>query len=60
MLAGGCVAALGGVDALVFTGGIGENAVDLRRQLCDCLSWLGIDLEEAVRVEMRADRWRRR
>jgi acetate kinase len=41
------VAALGGVDLLVFTGGIGENDVEARSAICDGLSWLGVSLDEA-------------
>ena len=38
-------AALGGVDRLVFTGGIGENAPEIRAKICDGLAYLGINLE---------------
>jgi acetate kinase len=40
--AGGCVATLGGLDALVFTGGIGEHSAALRRMVCERLGWLGV------------------
>lgn len=40
--AGGCIAVLGGLDALVFTGGIGENSAQVRAMACDGLSWLGV------------------
>lgn len=43
---GAYAAVLGGVDILVFTAGIGENDDDLRRQLCDELGYLGIELDE--------------
>jgi acetate kinase len=36
-------AALGGNDALVFTGGIGENSQAIRARACQATSWLGID-----------------
>ena len=39
------IAALGGVDLLVFTGGIGENDVEARATICDGLSWLGVSLD---------------
>jgi len=42
---GSLVAALGGLDALVFTGGIGENAAPIRAQVCDALAWLGVELD---------------
>lgn len=38
---GSLAAALGGVDALVFTGGIGEHAHDIRERICADLGWLG-------------------
>jgi len=43
---GAFAAALGGVDALVFAGGIGENAPTVRARICDGLGLLGIELEE--------------
>lgn len=43
---GGYAAAMGGIDALVFTGGIGENAVEVRTQVCEDLKFLGIELDE--------------
>ncbi|NOT39525.1 MAG: acetate/propionate family kinase [Alphaproteobacteria bacterium] len=39
-------AALGGLDTLVFAGGIGENAPIVRRRICDGLGFLGIELNE--------------
>jgi acetate kinase len=43
---GAFAAALGGLDTLVFTGGIGENAPAVRARICDGLAFLGIELEE--------------
>ena len=43
---GAFAAALGGVDTLVFAGGIGENATAVRARICDGLGFLGIELEE--------------
>ena len=43
---GSLAAALGGVDALVLTGGIGENATPIRAQICSGASWLGLALDE--------------
>jgi acetate kinase len=40
-------AVLGGLDMLVFTGGIGENDARVRAQICAGLSWVGISLDEA-------------
>ena len=45
---GSLVAALGGLDALVFTAGIGEHAPEIRRRVCRDASWLGLDLDEAA------------
>jgi acetate kinase len=47
---GGYVAALGGVDGLVFTGGVGENAAEIRRWICSGLSGLGIALDEGANM----------
>ena len=44
---GGMLVALGGLDALVFTGGIGENGANIRAAVCDGLSELGISLDDA-------------
>lgn len=43
---GSLAAAAGGLDALVFTGGIGEHAAPVRRQICALSSWLGVRLDE--------------
>jgi acetate kinase len=43
---GAFAAALGGLDTLVFAGGIGENAPIVRARICDGLGFLGIELEE--------------
>jgi acetate kinase len=43
---GAFAAALGGLDTLVFAGGIGENAPRVRARICDGLGFLGIELEE--------------
>ncbi|MBC7574892.1 MAG: acetate/propionate family kinase [Herminiimonas sp.] len=40
------IAVLGGVDMLVFTGGIGENDAQVRAEICHGLSWTGISLDE--------------
>ena len=45
---GAMVACLGGLDALAFSGGIGENAPAIRRQVCARLGWLGLELDEAA------------
>ena len=43
---GAFAAALGGVDTLIFAGGIGENAPTVRARICDGLGFLGIEVEE--------------
>jgi acetate kinase len=43
---GAFAAALGGLDTLVFAGGIGENAPVIRSRICDGLGFLGIELDE--------------
>jgi acetate kinase len=43
---GSLAAALGGLDALVFTGGIGENAAAIRQRICADAAWLGLRLDE--------------
>ncbi len=42
---GSLAAALGGLDALVFTGGIGEHAVPIRERVCKAAAWLGVELD---------------
>jgi acetate kinase len=44
---GSLAAALGGIDSLVFTGGIGEHAASIRARVCHGASWLGLDLDDA-------------
>lgn len=43
---GSLIAALGGLDALVFTGGIGENAPLIRQNVCEGLKWLNIEIDQ--------------
>lgn len=43
---GAYTAALNGLDVLVFTAGVGENSSQLRKQICDSLTYLGIELDE--------------
>lgn len=42
---GSYLAAMNGAEAIVFTGGIGENSAEIRRLICERLSWLGIELD---------------
>jgi len=45
---GSLVGALQGLDALVFTGGIGEHAAEIRARVCRDAGWLGIVLDDAA------------
>ena len=45
---GSLAAALGGLDAIVFTGGIGENSAAIRQRLCRDAAWLGVALDDAA------------
>jgi acetate kinase len=48
---GSLAAALGGIDALVFTGGIGEHAALVREKVCRQAAWLGVDFDEAANAK---------
>ena len=50
---GAFAAALGGLDTLVFAGGIGENAPCIRDRICEGLGFLGIELTRSVTRRMR-------
>lgn len=43
---GAYLAAMGGADAVVFTGGIGENSPDVRARICAGLEWMGLELDQ--------------
>lgn len=43
---GAYTAAMGGVDAIVFTGGVGENGSEVRKLVCERLAFMGIELDE--------------
>jgi acetate kinase len=45
---GAYLAAMNGAEAVVFTGGIGENSSEVRARICDGLQWIGIDLDEEL------------
>ena len=44
---GGLAATLGGLDALVFCGGIGERSAPIRKAVLDGMGWLGLACDEA-------------
>ncbi len=48
---GSLVAALGGVDAIVFTGGIGENAAPIRERVCRDAAWFGVELDAGANAQ---------
>ena len=50
---GSLAAALGGVDAIVFTAGVGENAAPVRSAFCRACRWLGLELDEAANRDHR-------
>jgi acetate kinase len=53
---GACLVELGGVDALVFTGGIGENGANIRAAVCEGWSELGIVLDSALNQQGSGER----
>jgi acetate kinase len=48
---GSLAAALGGLDAIVFTAGIGQNAVSIRERVCRDAAWLGVELDSAANAK---------
>ena len=52
---GGYVAALGGLDAIVFTAGVGENQCQLRREVLEALSYLGMTVNEEANNTRRTE-----
>ncbi len=48
LFTGMLAAALGGLDAFVFTAGIGENSASIRARVAAKLAWLGVQLDEAA------------
>jgi acetate kinase len=51
---GAMLACMGGADALIFTGGIGENSPEIRAQICQGLEWAGVQLDEARNQQTKA------
>lgn len=45
---GALTSALGGLDALVFSAGIGEHAAPIRAEICEALGWLGVECDEVA------------
>jgi acetate kinase len=48
---GSLVAALGGLDALIFTAGIGEHSAAIRERVCQAAAWLGVELDPAANAD---------
>lgn len=48
---GGLIASMGGVDAIAFTGGIGENDSVLRKEVCAGLAFLGVDIDSVKNTQ---------
>ena len=45
---GAYAAAMGGIDALVFTGGIGENSINVRKAVCSSMQFIGMEINEEL------------
>src|SRR5215216_2045964 len=45
---GAYLAAMNGTDAVIFTGGVGENSWEVRARICDGLQWMGLELDDAL------------
>ncbi len=52
---GAMAATLGGIDALVFTAGVGEHAPEIRRRVCENLNFLGLELDPIANETCQAD-----
>jgi len=50
---GSLTAELQGLDTLIFTAGVGENAPDIRRRVCEQLCWLGVELDNTANQDNR-------
>jgi acetate kinase len=50
---GSYVAALGGVDVIVFTGGVGENMSEMRENVCSGLGFMGVKIDKAINAKSR-------
>jgi acetate kinase len=51
---GAYLASMGGADAIVFTGGIGENSPEIRAQICDNMEWAGLKVDASRNKEIVA------
>ena len=53
---GSYLAAMNGADAIIFTGGIGENSAEIRASICNELSWLGVELDSGLNENQTGER----
>ena len=44
---------MGGIDLLIFTGGVGENSADLRESVCSGMEFMGISIDREVNASVR-------
>ena len=49
------IGVMGGMDALVFTGGVGENSAPVREALCESLAYLGVLLDRGKNEQIKGD-----
>ncbi|MBX3165831.1 MAG: acetate kinase [Candidatus Eremiobacteraeota bacterium] len=52
---GAYLAEMGGAQAIVFTGGIGQNAGEVRAEICQGLGWFGVELDEQANQNIQGD-----
>ena len=52
---GAMAATLGGIDALVFTAGVGEGSPEIRKRVCEKLKYLGLELDPAANENCKPD-----
>ena len=52
---GSYITALNGVDVIVFTGGVGENQVNMRRKVCEGLSFMGVKIDDKINSVSRGE-----
>ena len=52
---GAYAAALGGVDIILFTGGVGENQMECRREVCKDMEYMGIELDNDINAKVRGE-----
>ncbi len=52
---GAYLAEMGGAQAIVFTGGIGQNAAEVRAEICQGLQWFGVELDETVNQKIHGE-----